>query len=249
LGFKSANYEEIKAAKAAEQPIKRHHHFNDDDTTAIRCVGDGQHCRDVRMTTMEETILSKGVPTTAIVNASAGTPPDTTIADKTTTANTATAAATSEGSIAYETRSARTATMKTKDTTIDTGAAIATTTDVTKKVTTIDTSADTTKDKTIDTGAAIATMTDVTTDNDERKRGMLLESQAMIAKNAKTTMPEINNATTMTGTPIAATTSMSGSVADHGSSKSVAENDLGQKTKGNKKVSIISDMFLFPKWN
>ena len=189
------------------------------------------------MTTMEETILSKGAPTTSIANASAGTPQDTTIADKTTTANTATAVATSEGSIAYKTRSARTATTKTKDTTIDTGAAIATTTDVTKK------------DTTIDTGAAIATTTDMTTNNDERKRGMLLELQAMIAKNAKTTMPEINNAATMTGTPIAATTSTSGSVADHGSSESVAENDLGQTTKGNKKVSIISDMFLFPKWN
>jgi len=198
------------------------------------------------MMTMEETILSKGAPTTAIANAIAGTPPDTTIADKTTTANTATAAATTEGSIAYQTR---TATTKTKDTTIDTGAAIATTTDVTKKDTKIDTSADTTKDTTIDTDAAIAMTTDVTTDNDERKRGMLLESHAMIAKNANTTMPEINNAATMTGTPIAATTLTSGSVADHGSSKSVAENDLGQTNKGNKKVSIISDMFLFPKWN
>ena len=201
------------------------------------------------MTTMEETILSKGASTTAIANAIAGTPPDTTIANKTTTANTATAVATTEGSIAYQTRSARTATMKTKDTTIDTGAAIATTTEVTKKDTTIDTSADMTKDTTIDTGAVITTTTDVTTDNDKRKRGMLLESQAMIAKNAKTTMPEINNAATMTGTPIVATTSTSGSVANHGSSESVAENDLGQTTKGNKKVSIISDMFLFPKWN
>jgi hypothetical protein len=61
-------------------------------------------------------------------------------------------------------------------------------------------------------------------------------------------MPEINNTATMTGTPIAATLT-SGSVADHDSSKSVAENDLGQTTKGNKKVSIISDMFLFLKWN
>jgi hypothetical protein len=52
----------------------------------------------------------------------------------------------------------------------------------------------------------------------------------------------------MTGTPIAATLT-SGSVADHDSSESVAENDLGQTTKGNKKVSIISDMFLFLKWN
>ena len=83
------------------------------------------------MTTMEETILSKGALTTTIANAIAGTPPDTTIADKTTTANTATAAATTEGSIAYQTRSARTVTTKTKDKTIDTGAAIATTTDVT----------------------------------------------------------------------------------------------------------------------
>ena len=153
-----------------------------------------------------------------------------------------------EGSIAYQTRSAKTAMTKMKGTTIDTGAAIATTTDVTKKDTTIHTSADKIKDTTIDTGAAIATITDVTTDIDMRKRRMLLELQAMIAKNAKTTMPEINNAATMTGTPNAAT-SPSRSVADHGSSESVPENDLGQTTKGNKKVSIISDMFLFPKWN
>ena len=154
-----------------------------------------------------------------------------------------------EGSIAYQTRSAKTAMTKMKGTTIDTGAAIATTTDVTKKDTTIHTSADKIKDTTIDTGAAIATITDVTTDIDMRKRRMLLELQAMIAKNAKTTMPEINNVATMTSTPIATTTSTNRSVADHGSSESVAENDLGQTTKGNKKVSIISDMFLFPKWN
>ena len=67
------------------------------------------------MTTMDETILSKGAPTTAIANAIAGTPPDTTIADKTTTGNTATAVATTEGTIAYQTRSARTARTKTKD--------------------------------------------------------------------------------------------------------------------------------------
>ncbi len=90
--------------------------------------------------------------------------------------------------------SVRTATTKTKDTTIEKGAAIATTTDVTKKD------------------------------------------------------AEINNATTMTSTPIAAT-SPSGSVSDHGSSKYVAENDLGQTSKGNKKVSIISAMILLPKWN
>ncbi len=76
---------------------------------------------------------------------------------------------------------------------------------------------------------------------------MLLEMDAMMAKKAKTTMTEIDNAATMTGTPIAAT-SPSGSVADHDSSESGTRNDLCQTTKGNKKVSIISDMFLFPKW-
>ena len=139
--------------------------------------------------------------------------------------------------------------METKDTTIDTGgAAIATMTELTIKDTTIDTGTATTKDTTIDTSAAIATTKDVTTDIDERKRRMLLESQTVIAKNVKTTMPEINNAVTMMGTPNAAT-SPSGSVADHDSSKFVAGNDLGQTTKGNKKVSVISDMFIFPKWN
>jgi len=199
------------------------------------------------MTVMEDTILSKGAPTTTIANAIAGTPQNTTIADKTTTENTATAAAMTEGSITYQSRSVGTATMKKKDTTIEKGAAIATTTDVTKQDTTIDTSADTPKDTTIDTGAAIAATTDVTTDNDERNRGMPLGSQAMSAKNAKTTMPENNNAATTTSTPIAAT-SPSGSVSNHGSRESVAGNDLGQTSEGNKKVSIISDMFLFPKW-
>ena len=99
---------------------------------------------------------------------------------------------------------------------------------------------------TFDTSAAIATTMDVTK---ERKRRMLLELNNKIAnKNATTTMPEINNAATMTGTPIAAT-SPSESVADDDLSESVAENDLGHTTKGNKKVSIIYDMFLFPKWN
>jgi len=200
------------------------------------------------MTKMEETILSKGAPTTAIANATAGTPQNTTIADKTTTENTATAAVMAEGSITYQLRSVRTAMTKTKDTTIEKGAAIATTTDVTEKDATIDTKADTTKDTTFDMGAAIATTTNVTTDNDKRNRGMPLESQAMSAKNAKTTMPENNHAVTTTSTPIAATLP-SGSVSDHGSSKSVAGNDLGQTSEGNKKVSIISDMILFPKWN
>ncbi len=59
---------------------------------------------------------------------------------------------------------------------------------------------------------------------------------------------DINNAATMTGTPIGAT-SPTKSVADHDLSESGAKNDLlGQTTKGNKKVSIIYDMFLFPKW-
>jgi len=49
LGFNSIDYGEIEEAKEAKEgarPIKRHHNFNDDDTTAIRCVGDGQHHRD-----------------------------------------------------------------------------------------------------------------------------------------------------------------------------------------------------------
>ena len=200
------------------------------------------------MTTMEETILSKGAPTTTIANAIAGTPQNTTIADKTTTKNTATSAAMTEGSITYQLRSVGTVTTKTKDTTIEKGAAIATTTDVTKKDATIDTKADTMKDSTFHTGAAIDTTTNVTTDNEGRNRGMPLGSQAMSAKNARTKMPENNNAATTTSTPITAT-SPSGSVSNHGSSESVAGNDLGQTSKGNKKVSIISDMILFPKWN
>ena len=200
-------------------------------------------------TTMDETILPKRAQTTAIANAIAGTPPqNTTIADKTTTENAATAAAMTEGSITNQSKSVGTATTKTNDTTIDKGAAIATATDVTKTDATIDTSADTTKDTTIDTGAAIGTTTNVTTNNDERNTGMPLGSQAMSAKNAKTTMPENNNAAMTTSTPIAAT-SPSGSVSNHGSRESVVGNDLGQTSKGNKKVSIISDMILFPKWN
>ena len=62
------------------------------------------------MTTMDETILPKGAPTTAIANAIAGTPQNTTIADKTTTENAATAAAMTEGSITYQSRSVGTAT-------------------------------------------------------------------------------------------------------------------------------------------
>ncbi len=200
------------------------------------------------MTTMDETILPKGAPTTVIANAVAGTPQNTSIADKTTTENAATAAAMTEGSITYQSRSVGTAKMKTNDTTFEKGADIATTTDVTKKDATIDTSTDTTKDTTIDTGAAIGTTTNVTTNNDEHNMRMPLGSQAVSAKNARTTMPENNNATTTTSTPIAAT-SPSGSVSNHGSSKYVAGNDLGQTSEGNEKVSIISDMILFPKWN
>jgi len=201
-------------------------------------------------TTMDETILPKGAPTTAIANAIAGTPPqNTTIADKTTTENAATAAAMTEGSITYQSRSVGTAMTKTNDTTIEKGAAIATTTDVTKKDATIDTSAETTKDTTIDTGAAIGTTMNVTTNTDERNTGMPLGFQAMSAKNARTTtMPENNNAATTASTPIAAT-SPSGSVSNHGSSEYDAGNDLGQTSEGNEKVSIISDMILFPKWN
>jgi len=49
LGYNSIDYGESEAAKEAKEgvrPIKRHHHFNNDDTTAIRCVGDGQHHRE-----------------------------------------------------------------------------------------------------------------------------------------------------------------------------------------------------------
>ena len=60
----------------------------------------------------------------------------------------------------------------------------------------------------------------------ERKRRMILEN--MVA-NATTTKPGINNAVTMTGTPITATLT-SGSVAEHYSSGSVAEHDSGQTT-------------------
>ena len=198
---------------------------------------------------MDETILPKRAQTTAIANAIAGTPPqNTTIADKTTTENAATAAAMTEGSITNQSKSVGTATTKTNDTTIDKGAAIATATDVTKTDATIDTSADTTKDTTIDTGAAIGTTTNVTTNNDERNMGMPLGSQTMSAKNTRTTMPENNNTATTTSTPIAAT-SPSRSVSNHGSSESVAGNDQGQTSKGTRKVSIISDMILFPKWN
>jgi hypothetical protein len=208
------------------------------------------------MTTMDETILPKGAPTTAIANAIAGTPQNTTIANKTTSENTianktttenaATAAAMTESSITYQSRSVGTVMTKTNDTTIEKGAAIATTTDVTKKDATIDTSADTMKDTTIDTGAAIGTTTNVTKNNDERNTGMPLGFQAMSAKNARTTMPENNNTVMTTSTPIAAT-SPSGSVSNHGSSKYDAGNDLGQTSEGNEKVSIISDMILFPK--
>jgi hypothetical protein len=69
----------------------------------------------------------------------------------------------------------------------------------------------------------------------------------MVAKNATTTMPGIHNAATMTGTPIAATLT-SGSVAVHDSSGSVAVHDSCQTNKGNKNVSIMSDLF-FRKWN
>ena len=198
---------------------------------------------------MDETILPKRAQTTAIANAIARTPPqNTTIADKTTTENAATAAAMTEGSITNQSKSVGTATTKTNDTAIDKGAAIATATDVTKTDATIDTSADTTKDTTIDTGAAIGTTTNVTTNNDERNMGMPLGSQTMSAKNTRTTMPENNNTATTTSTPIAAT-SPSRSVSNHGSSESVAGNDQGQTSKGTRKVSIISDMILFPSWN
>jgi len=114
---------------------------------------------------------------------------------------------------------------------------------LTEKDTTIDTSTAVTKDTTIDTNAAIATTTNVTSDVDERK------TPYRIPKKANTTIPDINNAATMTGTPIGAT-SPTGSVADHDSSESGAKNDLlGQTTKGNKKVSIIYDKILFQKWN
>jgi hypothetical protein len=100
----------------------------------------------------------------------------------------------------------------------------------------------TTKNKAINISAAIATTTDVTTNLEERKTRMLLELENMVAKNATTTMPGINNAATMTGTPIAATLT-SGSVAEHDSSGSVAMHDTCHTNKGNKNVSIMSDLF------
>ena len=112
-----------------------------------------------------------------------------------------------------------------------------------KKNTTIDTSAATTKDTTFNTNADIANTANLTSNIDERKLPY------RIPKKAKTTMPDINNAATMTGTPIGAT-SPTGSVADYDSSEYGAEDDLlGQTTKGNKKVSIIYDKILFQKWN
>lgn len=64
----------------------------------------------------------------------------------------------------------------------------------------------------------------------------------IVAENATTKMPGINNAATMTSTPIAATLT-SGSVAEHDSSGSVAVHDSCQTNKGNKNVSIMSDLF------
>jgi hypothetical protein len=90
----------------------------------------------------------------------------------------------------------------------------------------------TTENKAIEISAAIA---------------MTTELENMGAKNATTTMPGINNAATMTGTPIAATLT-SGSVAVHDSSGSVAVHDSCNTNKGNKNVSIMSDLF-FRKWN
>ena len=78
---------------------------------------------------------------------------------------------------------------------------IATNTDLTEKDTTIDTSAAAAmKDTTIDRNADIATTTNVTSDIDERKSPYRIPK-----KKAKTTMPDINNDTTITGTPIGAT--------------------------------------------
>jgi hypothetical protein len=89
----------------------------------------------------------------------------------------------------------------------------------------------TTKNKTIDTSVAIATTTDVTTNLKERKTQTLLELENMVAKNATTTMPGINNAATMMGTPIAATLT-SGFITKHDSSKSVAMHDTCHTNKG-----------------
>ena len=134
--------------------------------------------------------------------------------------------------------------MTTKDPTIDASAPasrIATNTDLTGKIPTIDTRAATTKDTTFNTNTAMAKTANLTSDIDERK---LLYR---IPKKDNTTMSDINKVAT--GTPIGAT-SPSGSDSDHDSSEYVAENDdLGQTIKGNKKVSIIYDMFLIPKWN
>ena len=60
----------------------------------------------------------------------------------------------------------------------------------------------------------------------------------MVAENATTTMPGINNAARMTSTSIAF-----GSVAEDDSSGSVSVHDSYQTNKGNKIVSIMSDFF------
>ena len=70
---------------------------------------------------------------------------------------------------------------------------------------------------------------------------MKIKAIDIVAEYATTKIPSINNAATMTSTPIAATLT-SGSVAKHDSSGSDAVHDSCQTNKGNKNVSIMSDL-------
>jgi hypothetical protein len=89
---------------------------------------------------------------------------------------------------------------------------------------------------------------DDSNDNDDKYTDVANATQSRVSKKGSTTTkPGINNAATMTGTPIAATLT-SGSVAVHDSSGSVAVHDSCNTNKGNKNVSIMSDLF-FRKWN
>ena len=185
--------------------------------------------------------------------AAAGAPPfattttTTDLTEKDSTIDSTSAATTNDATIDTGAAVATTTDMATKDPTIDASAPasrIATNTDLTGKIPTIDTRAATTKDTTFNTNTAMAKTANLTSDIDERKLLYRIPKKA-----TNTTLPDINKVATMTGTPIGAT-SPTGSDSDHDSSEYVAEkDDLGQTIKGNKKVSIIYDMFLIPKWN
>jgi hypothetical protein len=89
---------------------------------------------------------------------------------------------------------------------------------------------------------------DDSNDNDDKYTDVANATQSRVSKKGSTTTkPGINNAATMMGTPIAATLT-SGSVAVHDSSGSVAVHDSCNTNKGNKNVSIMSDLF-FRTWN